>query len=204
MKEHNDYVLELPNFVPEQFCNHLITKFENTPTPRLGTVQYEGNSLYKPNTKNTLEHCLCCTPGFEEEYDTYMKFLKKAVELYLYTLKNEYEYDQEMHLFTRILSKRLSGKIEPVIQKIVNGVENKWHYDGGIPSTNFIVTILYLNTLKPEEGGCTEVGPNGRKIKPECGKIAILPASWTYPHRGCKVFDTDKYIVSCLVDIEMN
>lgn len=99
MKEHNDYILELPGFVPEYFCKQLITIFENTPNPRPGRVMHDGKALVRPNTKNTLKHCLCCNSDFEKEYLICKNFIMKAVSLYLYTLKKEYNYNQELHVF---------------------------------------------------------------------------------------------------------
>jgi hypothetical protein len=200
MKEHNDYILELPGFVPESFCKHLITTFENTPNPTPGTVMRGGKHLVIPNTKKTLEHCICCISNFEKEYLTCKNFIKNAISLYLYTLKQEYDYNQELHVFETVFNWELSDKMYPTIQKISNGTKNKWHFDGGINTKAFVVAILYLNTLNSEEGGCTEFG-HGRKIKPECGKIVIFPQIWTYPHRGCEVVSNDKYIVSCLVEV---
>lgn len=203
MKEHNDYILELPNFVSKDFCNNLINKFENTPNPQPGLVSIPGGEVkFLPNIKSTLEHCLSCTPTMEEEFLEYKKILNNAVNLYLHTLKTEYNHDQEIHVFDPIFNYRFTKKLYPLIQKTINGVENKWHFDGGVGVNDLVGVILYLNTLKIEEGGCTEFGHNGRKIRPECGKVLIFPASWTYPHRGCKVIDTNKYIVSCAVLIE--
>jgi len=51
--------------------------------------------------------------------------------------------------------------------------------------------IIYLN----ENESCTEF-LNGRKIKPQFGKIAFFPSTWTYTHRCQPIKQGYKYVLT--------
>ena len=59
-----------------------------------------------------------------------------------------------------------------------------------VPYTDY-ASILYLN--EDFEGGETEF-LNGRKIKPETGKLVLFPSTWCMVHRGCPVTEGQKYL----------
>jgi hypothetical protein len=82
-----------------------------------------------------------------------------------------------------------------VLHEIEKGGHYLWHHDQYWRfSCNFIQVIIYLNTLQDDEGGCTEF-INGRKVRPEIGKVLVYPQSWTFLHKGGKVTgDNTKYI----------
>jgi hypothetical protein len=56
-----------------------------------------------------------------------------------------------------------------------------------------------------ENEACTEF-LNGKKIKPEPGKIVFFPTTWTYAHRGQPIEKGNKYIVTGFIytDIDMS
>jgi hypothetical protein len=73
-----------------------------------------------------------------------------------------------------------------------------WHsdfYTEKETGTRLLTFIWYLNTLQPEQEGCTEF-IDGTIIKPEAGKLLIFPATWTNIHRGCVLKSGQKYIVT--------
>ena len=197
MKEHKDLILELPNFVPESLCKKMIEIFENAPNRKPGTVTYHDKDYVIPELKNSIDCCPCaqCIPEAEHEYLEVRKFIEHAIDLYKLQLKNEYEYKQNKHTFEVILNNDMYfGELG--IQKQPRGGKYAWHYDydGGDGVGHFAVLMIYLNTLEPDEGGCTEFG-NGRKVRPECGKVVIWPATWAYPHCGNEVTCESKYTI---------
>src|SRR6056300_2014849 len=103
MKEHNDLILELPNFLPDSLCEHLINKFKNDPNKRCGVIEY-GNKVYIDKTlKNSEEIMLNCNNiEWLQEYKQCKKYVEKAMELYKTCLKREYDYNQNMHTFGTI------------------------------------------------------------------------------------------------------
>lgn len=201
MKEHNDFVLELPNFVPASFCNHLIELFEENPRQYTGKIMVKGETLHIPELKSSTEICLCCDPISEKVFSYSKEFIENAVRLYLLQLKNEYDYDQKLHTFESVIHQNIDSSFIPTIQKQVRGGRYGWHFDGSLGDSHFVLVMVYLNTLEPHEGGCTEIG-SGRKIRPECGKVMICPASWTYPHCGNEVKGESKYTMVAVVRLE--
>ena len=199
MKEEGDLIIELPKFVPESFCKCLIDRFEKESPKRAGTVMYGGVLEVVPELKKSIESgCLCCQEGWEHEFKELSKFIRHAVELYKYQLYNEYYYDQPKHALENVIHSTTHNEIVPVIQKQSKGCKYAWRYDetGDISGSgkHFVTLMIYLNTLEPNEGGCTEFG-NGRKVRPECGKIVMWPATWAYPHNGNEVIGDAKYTI---------
>ena len=198
MREHKDLVLELPKFVPESLCKKMIEIFESAPNRETGVIVYMDKKSVIPEMKNSIDCCPCekCIPEAEHEYLEVRKFIEHAIDLYKLQLKNEYEYKQKLHTFEGVLNKDMYFK-EPSIQKQPRGGKYAWHFDETFNPTDgphFIMAMIYLNTLEPDEGGCTEFG-NGRKVRPECGKVVIWPATWAYPHCGNEVKCESKYTI---------
>ena len=69
---------------------------------------------------------------------------------------------------------------------------------GDIVNIYFIQLIFYLNTLQENQGGCTEF-IDGKKVRPEMGKVLMYPCSWTFPHKGCEILDGYKYICTTTI-----
>lgn len=194
MREHKDLVLELPNFVPESLCKKMVEFFESTPNKQAGTVLYAGKQSVIPELKNSIECCICekCMPEAEHEYLEVRKFIEHAIHLYELQLKNEYEYKQTKHTFEAILTCGIYAD-NMMIQKQPRGGKYAWHFDHS-SGDHIAMMMIYLNTLEPDEGGCTEFS-NGRKVRPECGKVVIWPATWAYPHCGNEVKGDSKYTI---------
>ena len=57
----------------------------------------------------------------------------------------------------------------------------------------FLVFFIYLNDV--DFGGETEFPELNLTISPECGRILVFPATWTYLHRGNTPISNDKYIL---------
>jgi hypothetical protein len=198
--DHKDLIMEIPNFVSKSFCKHLIEKFEALDNKKPGSVLYNGVEEVIPELKNSMETgCICCLPGWKYEYDEIRDYIRQAVELYMHHLSNDYHYDdQPRHTFYSLFLKELD-EIVPNIHKQPRGGKYAWHYDyqsldNGNGNIHLGMLMIYLNTLEPHEGGCTEFG-HGRKIIPECGKIVLWPATWAYPHCGNEVKCDAKYTV---------
>lgn len=71
-----------------------------------------------------------------------------------------------------------------------------WHDDAMVnwerEEERTLTYIWYLNNIY--EGGCTEF-MNGFKIPPRTGRMILFPSTWTYMHRGSRLYGLDnKYI----------
>jgi hypothetical protein len=83
------------------------------------------------------------------------------------------------------------------IQRYEVGDFFHWHVDSLSGVNRIFAFIIYLN----DNDGCTEF-LNGKKIKPETGKIAFFPTTWTYPHRGQELKVGTKYIITGFVVVK--
>jgi len=71
-----------------------------------------------------------------------------------------------------------------------------YHNDAAVydDKSRVITFLWYLNDVT--EGGETEFFGGSSHIVPECGKLLLFPAVWTYPHRGNVPLSSDKYIIT--------
>ena len=204
----DDYILELPNYVPLELCNQIVNKFKNDQRKeyipilyKVGGKELEVNSyaetvdMFQSNTYDGLykkinDVCKRVYERYIEHLDIRFKELNKKCLTHPYT--REIYSNKNIHI---------SGFI---LHEIKKGNMYSWHHDDHNCniSKNFIQMIIYLNTLEDEEGGCTEF-VCGKKIRPEIGKVLVYPKSWTYPHMGGEVVgDTTKYICTASFNIE--
>lgn len=201
MKEHNDFILELPNFVPRELCERIIKKFEQSPhRHEAGKVNYNGILEVIPELKNSTEACACCDPNMKDEHREIVKYMEDAEELYFRQLYEENNYKQPRHMFDSMFTMYPSKNYTPVIQRQSRGSKYAWHFDGGY-EREYATMMIYLNTLEPEEGGCTEFY-YGRKVRPECGKVIIWPSNWSYPHCGNEVKGDYKYTIVSILSLQ--
>lgn len=56
--------------------------------------------------------------------------------------------------------------------------------------------MTYLNTVPEENGGGTHFLHQERIIQPTAGLTCIWPVDWTYTHRGLKIVDCHKFIIT--------
>lgn len=209
MKLHNDLIMELPNFVPGDLCEYIVNEFEKCSNDFKsdGCVNYHGeilvDKLLKDSIEISIERLADNNIGDWKSIDKVIsKYIRTSVDLYTKYLIDEYagpnhpENKQKVHtlepMIDDIKNKGL-GQFGLGMRRQVKGTTYKWHYDSQ-PPKSFVFGILYLNTLKPGEGGCTTF-INGRQIRPEAGKIMISPASWTYAHSATEIKGEYKYIL---------
>lgn len=193
-----DLIYELPNFLPGEFCDHLINKYEDCKdkhTP--GIIFINGKEYIDKNYKNSMEMSPSKERGWDQETTLVRKYIARFVKKYKNWMYETFKRKgQELHMLDAIM-KNPTGERGYTIQKQQKGAKYAWHYDGSISEgIDFGLIIIYLNTV--EQGGETEF-INGRKVKPERGKAIIFPANWTYPHCGNEVISGDKYILTSMI-----
>jgi len=74
-----------------------------------------------------------------------------------------------------------------------------WHIDYVHTEERICNFIIYLN----DHEACTEF-LNGKKIKPEAGKILLFPTTWTHAHRGQTIEKGNKYIITGFIGYQEN
>jgi hypothetical protein len=192
------FILELPNFIPGELCDHIIKKFENDNRKQPGFVMFKDNKkVYDKRLKDSDELCITELNDWETEDIEISKYLKAAIEKYYEHLSKNFDYNEIVHVYDSLLFLPLTD-LGYTIQKQKKGSVYPWHYDGYHTGNGwFLQVIIYLNTL--DYGGETEF-LCGTKIKPMRGKIMISPTLWTNLHRGNQVETTySKYTIVCML-----
>lgn len=208
------YIFEYRNAVPEDLCKRIIEKFENDDRKADGKVvgtfvtKYFKNNKSGDDTavmksmKDSTDLSISGLDGWEQIDSELSKYIGEISYKYFDYLKSNFVYDQTVHALEPYID---FGKMIDngyLLQRISKGSRYNWHSDGDMTGNGmFAAIILYLNTLDYDEGGCTEL-VSGRMIRPECGKVLIFPATWTFVHRGNVVLgENSKYICSSNIHI---
>ena len=193
------FVVEFPNVLTEELCQSIVNRFENDTRKTKGYFYYRLNGELVTRDKTNME---LSTTGVEGWQDIEAILHNKCWEVfneYMRLLKHTFDYGVDNHVYDRELndSNNMYNTNFP-IQRIDEGGSYEWHHDGNSTKTYFVQLIFYLNTLEDHQGGCTEF-VNGRKVKPEAGKVLVYPCSWTFPHTGAEVKHGSKYITTTTI-----
>ena len=193
------FVVEIPNVLSKDLCASMVRRFENDVRKKHGYYYYniDGNSVERDKTNMEL-----LVTGTEGWMDIDRIFQTKSREVfvdYMRYLQDKFDYGVEHHVYDREIdnSKTIYNTGFP-IQRIDKGGCYEWHHDGDPFMSYFVQIIFYLNDLEEDQGGCTEF-IDGRKVKPEAGKVLIYPCSWTVPHTGGEVKYGSKYICTTTI-----
>ena len=193
------FIVELPNFIPDEICNKIIELFEKSQNKEIGVINYDFDTKTKrahKRLKNNLELTLDKISIYLDKL--IFQYVNKAINIYNNNIAKENDFLEEYHPLDRLLSYKTISDTSYCVQKISKGNMYQWHSDF-LPGDNFYIQmIIYLNTMTDEDGGHTEL-INGRKIIPECGKVLIFPCTWNMIHRGCKVENGSKYIITTTI-----
>jgi len=199
------YILEIKNFIPKGLSEHMINKFESDDRKVDGVYKYddingEEITMKKYNTELGISNYPNEWGIITKELDFYMNDIFTK---YIEKLKMDFDISDREHIYFQEINDILNGFYNIThcgynLQRIKEGDKYSWHHDGELHQPLFIQIIFYLNNLEEHQGGCTEF-LNGRKIKPECGKVLVYPCSWLFPHCGNEVKMGSKYICTTTV-----
>ena len=194
----DNFVFELPNNLPNDFCKMVIDEFENEDesNKQLGSVGIES----KKDTKVKTSLDFIIPRGEDLQWQMIDNFLLKklteGLKVYSEHIKNTFP-NLPPKLWEILLQNMHDDRGHQIQRTDPNGFFS-WHsdfYTEKEAGTRLLTFIWYLNTLQPEQEGCTEF-IDGTIIKPEAGKLLIFPATWTNIHRGCVLKSGQKYIVT--------
>lgn len=188
-----EYIYETHDIVPRTLCEEIIEKFENDPDKFKGYVGV-GKTIVNEDLKKTVDLKIFDKPKWKPVYDQLERYL--AVGIYKYFDYLFHEPFAGVDCFLR----RTLGDVDMTglqIQRYKVGDFFKWHVDSVSGVNRIFAFIIYLN----ENDGCTEF-LNGKKVKPEPGKIVFFPTTWTYPHRGQEIKMGTKYIITGFVVVK--
>jgi len=191
------FIYEIKNNLPANLCKAIIKKFESSPEHyehgRVGI--FPVNKQWKDSTEIHIEK-------YEEWRRAYIKlsyFLSLGIKEYREEIKKFVDKtcgidgDTNFALHFSIGSEHFHRDLN--IQKIRKGSRYRWHNDYDDNTPDRVATIMwYLNTLEEDEGGKTAF-INGRKVRPEEGKLLIFPSTWSAIHCGELIKAESKYIL---------
>jgi|MEHZ01.6.fsa_nt_MEHZ011618612.1_1 hypothetical protein len=199
------FVLEIPNFIPNDVCTSIIRRFENDDRKIEGYFTYPVGDQVVTRVKNNIELSILSCSGWEDVGTLFLDYTMKAYTEYTKHLKSTFSgYGDPMYpVYDRESGVKNISCIGFPIQRLGKGDMYDWHHDGDdISKANFIQIIFYLNTLQENQGGCTEF-IDGKKVRPETGKVLMYPCSWTFPHKGGEVLGGYKYICTTTISSQM-
>ena len=200
----SNFLFELPNNLPNDFCKMVIEEFENEDDSRkeLGSIGLASKKDDK--IKTSLDFAIPRREIVSKNQDLQwqmidqflMKKLTEGLKMYAEHIKNTFPHlpSKLWEIFLTNLHDHMGYQVQ---RTDPNGFFS-WHNDFYAEKevgTRIITFIWYLNTLEPEQEGCTEF-IDGTIIKPEAGKLLIFPSTWTNIHRGCVLKSGQKYIVT--------
>ena len=196
------FVLEIPNFISSDICESIIQRFENDNRKVEGFFHFKVNDRIITRKKNNVE-LDCDLLGQEDVGQMFLHFSAKAYIEYEKYLKDTFDGygDPKYPIYDKELGKTRIVCSDFQIQRLGKGDFYDWHHDGDVSKPFFIQVIFYLNTLQENQGGCTEF-IDGKKVRPEMGKVLMYPCAWTFPHKGGEVLDGYKYICTTTVSIQ--
>lgn len=201
------FIVEIENALSPELCNEIIEKFERDEDKLPGI---SGDNLHSDIKKST-DLFISENPKWVEINDLLLKnFFKTYKNVYNEKMKKltDSDYWWGNHISVKygdngkeipFVNTGLRDTINTIegfqIQRTEKGQGYKWHTDYKEKSERYLTYIYYLNTLDEEDDGCTEF-INGRRVRPEQGKLLIFPATWTCVHRGRPVLGKTKYIAT--------
>jgi hypothetical protein len=190
-----EYIYEAYNIVPRALCEEIIEKFENDPDTYKGQIGVGKQKGVHEELKSTLDLQLANKVEWKTIYNQLERCLAVGVSKYF-----DYLFHEAFCEITCFIRNTFENDTENInisqlqVQRYKVGDFFDWHVDSLSGVNRIFAFIIYLN----ENDGCTEF-LNGKKVKPEPGKIAFFPTTWTYPHRGQEIKVGTKYIITGFV-----
>ena len=189
-----DYIYVNKNSLCKELCDDIIELFEKIPNKYYGIV----SSGYDKQVKNTVDFSIPLEENnidyklWSNIKDTLIREIRSNIKEYVEKINNSIDIDKNY-----LPSQKFAIRALQIQKYTKKEGDFKYHHDESVMVElnlkRYIVFIFYLNTVN--NGGETEINMETR-IKPECGKLLLFPASWVYPHTGIMPIDNDKYIIT--------
>ncbi len=177
-----EYIHEERNVLSKTFCHKMIEKFESD-SRRADRIR-DGRGGTKC-TDLAIERItgwgVECSHLNDASYIAFTNYVKN-LKLNVFGEKKE-------HIAKQLFDNIIRGVFS--VTKYDIGGHFNWHIDDVRGLDRICNYIIYLN----DHESCTEF-LNGKKIKPEAGKIVFFPSTWTYSHCGQSVEKNAKYIIA--------
>jgi Rps23 Pro-64 3,4-dihydroxylase Tpa1-like proline 4-hydroxylase len=190
--EYIEHIALYHNVFPEGYCEHLINEFNRLEVGGAGSNRQVREGALKHRKAdhsifiNMGNHTLLDYNG----HDSNRMFFTGLQDCY-----NDYTNKYSLLQST--------GRIKATDMKMQRTGPGEgyhiWHCEQGEGKQAYrVVTyMLYLNDIKPEDGGETEFLYQKKRISPTANTMILWPAAYTHAHRGNVVLGNEsKYIVT--------
>ena len=188
-----EYIYEAHNILPKTFCKEMIEKFESDSRKVEGLTSDGIVSKIKKRTDLSIEHIT----GWDVESNCLKEAFNTAFTKYLNNLKLNVFGKDNLHIVDRLFNKPAIVRTGFLMGRYDVGGHSNWHIDYVHTEDRICNFIIYLN----DHEACTEF-LDGKKIKPEAGKIMFFPTTWTHAHCGQTIEKGNKYIITGFIYYE--
>tara|TARA_R110000744_G_scaffold273840_1_gene387054 strand:+ start:1464 stop:2063 length:600 start_codon:yes stop_codon:yes gene_type:complete len=184
----NSGIVTTKELLPFEFCDDIITLFENTlltnPVDRPFVQDSRG---HEDGSRTDKFLCLDEIGGTQTDHYSSLinQHLSQALEEYL-------------HLFPCLGQNQTAlYSIRQKLQKTpISGGFHGWHCENAHIETlsRVLAWTIYLNDV--DEGGETEFLYQSERVKAKKGKTTIFPSGFMHTHRGNPPISNEKYILT--------
>ena len=192
------YVYIEDNVFNDEFCKHVIDKFENDARQQWG-VTGAGENF---SIKKSKDLRITDLPDWQQED----KIIHETVQYGLVQYGKHINLNIGSDLIVR--TTHLPKLLTPIsnihgtqctdsgyqIQKTAPGDGYIWHDDFQVNGANGIRQLTFIFYLNDVDEGWTQFY-NGDQVQPKAGRLLIFPATWKYVHQGYPP-KQDKYLVT--------
>ena len=186
-----EYILEIDDVVSKEFCEDVISRFEQDQRKGPGETVNGLNEKIKKSTDLAIS-----ATSLRSDWQDVIDKVGECVNEVLVEYQEHVDAEGLDRGFS--IHKTINGVTIglPQIQKTERDGFYIWHHDSHL--NRLFTYILYLNDVEEGIGGTTEF-LCGKTIQPKTGKLVIFPATLTYIHRGTKLEEGTKYIMTNFV-----
>ncbi len=186
-----DFVTLIENFLDQDLCDEIITKFNFSREVNIGKVVHPQAGHSQNTDKVSFDLTISHQGEWRDIYNCIHESVAKALAQYL-------PHFPSLQLYP------IEGSGFKIQKYLKHHGHFTWHYDGSSPQTynRLFALIIYLNDV--ESGGETMFYYQQRKIIPVRGHGILFPTSWTHMHCGCIPESGDKYIISSFFQYKMS
>ncbi len=220
-----DFIETYDDILSADFCEHIISKFENSSKKAQGTTGHGVNTI----AKNSTDINISLQFDWSEEHKKIVELTKNSLTQYI----RKYSYmltgavtlsfhepvsNQMITVNNDIMNMVNDDALTPLISKLYRlgtinvqkynqnvGGYHHWHSEN-YPQKNdpkgealhrVLLFMYYLNDVK--EGGETEFFYQDKKFSPKRGQLLIAPSGFTHTHKGNVPISDNKYILTSWV-----
>jgi hypothetical protein len=221
----NSFIVEFKKALSDEYCDHLIEKFERDQRKTEGKTGAGVDKTKKDSQDLYISHL----PEWRDECNTISNLILQGVTQYaraypflltgavspsiqdpktgqLRTIR----YDDIQNLSDQDISQLVQTiyRLDDVnLQKYTKGTGgyHHWHsehYPHPVDKEQrslhrVLLWLIYLNNV--EQGGETEFFFQQAKVKASKGSLVLAPCGFTHTHRGCIPQSSDKYVLASWV-----